>query len=171
MQRRSHLPHTTAQPTTEGTVARQDRESAEPMDDRVTDQMTDMPQPSRADHQHREHQAHHRDRREVSRRITSVQMAPQPLRELEALQELAHQLQSRERGQSVAGETQGEIPVDTGMQVSFSLSHGSWPFGWSEGRLEHPLQTTPQGPIQAERRLGLITGSPSLFSETLTIQG
>jgi len=98
-------------------------------------------------------------------------MASQPLRELETLQELAYQLQSRERGQSLTAESQGEIAVDTGTQVSFSLSHGSWPFGWSEGRLEHPLQTTPRGTIQAERRLGLITGSPSVFSETLTIQG
>ena len=104
-------------------------------------------------------------RGKISRRITSVQMPPQALRESELTQELANQLDPRERRQPTTAEAQRKIPVDTSMQVSFSLSHDSWPFGWSEERLEHPLQTTPRGPIQAERRLGLITGSPSAFSE------
>src|SRR5206468_3433166 len=150
MQRRSHLTHAPAQPATERAVTRQDGEPTEALDHWITDEMTDMPQPARSDHQHREDQAHHRHRREVPARISSPQMASQPSRELDALQELTHQFQSRERGQSLAAESKREIPVDTGTQVSFSLSHSSWPFGRSEERLEHPLQTTPRGPIQAE---------------------
>ena len=163
MQSRAHLAGAATQPTTEGAVARQDRESAEPVDHRIPDQMTDMPQSARSDHQHRHDQADDRHRREVSGRIVAVQIAPQAPRELDAVQELAHQFQSRERRQSPTAEAKGKIPVDTGTQVSFSLSHGSWPFGWSEERLEHRLQTTSRGPIQAERRLDLAIGPPSVL--------
>jgi hypothetical protein len=92
-------------------------------------------------------------------------MATQTLRETDMSQKPAYQLKTGERSESRGGEPNDEIPVDTGSQVSFSLSHDSWPFGGSEVDFEHLLQTTPRGPIQAERRLDLAIGSPSVFSK------
>jgi len=59
-------------------------------------------------------------------------MPSQALREAEVPKKLANELEPSERRQSVTAKAQRKIAVDTGTQVSFSLSHDSWPFGWGE---------------------------------------
>ena len=129
----AHSRRAARQPPAHGSIAGQDAESTEAGDHRIADQMTNVLHASCTNDQHRDQQSHHRHRRIVAGRILSLQVSAQPTGEAQPPQIPPHQLQSAERSEPARCETEGQIPVDTGVQVSFSLSHDLWPLGWGGG--------------------------------------
>jgi hypothetical protein len=152
------------EPAAQRPITGQHAQPGETRQHRIAGQVAHVLEPARADDQHRQHQPHHRHRRVVTGGVGALQVTAQAGGEVQAAQETPHQLQSAERGEAVGGEPQGQVSVDTGVQVSFSLSHDLWPLGWGGGRLRQSLLTTPRGPFQAIRRLGPRIAPPSSLS-------
>jgi hypothetical protein len=85
--------------------------------------------------------------------------------ELQPVEKATEQLETAERSEAVTREAQGEIAVDTSVQVGFSSSHWWCPPGAVEKELRHSLQTTPKSP-PSSTKAALHLGVP-LFAQPL----
>ena len=106
-----------------------------------------MPQaPAANDHQPDEHPHHHHHPEVAPARQVGKRLAHQ-LIEATGAQVALQEFQPGVRREANVIELQRQIPIDTGMQIGFSSSHGQWPF---EGVGLHHLSTTLEGLFQSQ---------------------
>ena len=105
-----------------------DAHVAEPLEDRVVGDVGQMPQaPAANDHQPDEHPHHHHHPEVAPARQVGKRLAHQ-LIEATGAQVALQEFQPGVRREANVIELQRQIPIDTGMQIGFSSSHGQWPF-------------------------------------------
>ena len=116
------------QPPTQRPRGGHDAHVAEPLEDRVVGDGGQMPQaPAANDHQPDEHPHHHHHPEVAPARQVGKRLAHQ-LIEATGAQVALQEFQPGVRREANVIELQRQIPIDTGMQIGFSSSHGQWPF-------------------------------------------
>ena len=116
------------QPPTDRPRRRHDLHLAEAFEQRVILDEGEVPQPSAADDQQSNQQAHHRHGPEVAPRGRPGTGVADHTIEPRGPQVAPEQLEPRIRGQRHVREFQLQIPIDSGAQISSASSHVRWPF-------------------------------------------
>jgi len=157
-------------PPTQGALSRQELETAEPMNQRVSAQVSNMPQARGPDQEHGDQEANHPHRGEVPGRITLAKMVPESFRELDPVEELPEQFQAGKGSEPVIGKTKGQVGLDGSGQIAFSMSHRWWPFGSSRNELCHFFLYDRKA-HSARGKAASFTGDRLFLHPVLTDQG